>query len=190
MGSSIAVESELGRGSRFFFNVELKSADRREKQQIETNANSVAEPDAEAVLKKSRNLSILVAEDEKLNLILIRSLLESMLIDVDIRTAENGEEAIHLYQEQKPDLILMDIQMPLMDGLKATEEIRRFEKENGEVKRLPIIALTAGAMKQDRDRCLAAGMDEVLTKPVSRQELSSAFLEWLPGIKIKAPKKK
>jgi CheY-like chemotaxis protein len=86
-----------------------------------------------------------------------------------VEMAENGKVALDIYEEKGCDLILMDIQMPVMDGFEATEAIRK--KEKGASRRIPIIALTAHAMKGDRERCLKAGMDGYVSKPVDLREL-------------------
>ncbi|MEW6515433.1 MAG: response regulator [candidate division FCPU426 bacterium] len=114
-----------------------------------------------------RRLRILAVEDNAIN----RQLLLTMLAKHGdaVTEAGDGEEALARWREQTYDLILMDVQMPKLDGLEATREIRRLEKEGGG--RIPIIALTAHALKGDRERCLDAGMDDYLSKPIDRREL-------------------
>jgi len=91
----------------------------------------------------------------------------------------NGQEAIHSLSALPYDLVLMDVQMPEMDGLEATAAIRR-EGSCVRNRRIPIIAMTANAMPGDRQRCLDAGMDDYLSKPVTRQALEEVLLRWLP----------
>jgi CheY-like chemotaxis protein len=93
--------------------------------------------------------------------------------------AYNGQEAVDAYESRPFDVVLMDVQMPVMDGLTATKTIRASEARNPGRRRLPIMALTAYAMRGDRERCLAAGMDEYLTKPVKPEELSAALCRLL-----------
>ena len=95
--------------------------------------------------------------------------------------ADGGFEAIQRYQENSWDLVLMDIQMPGMDGYEATREIRRLEEGTG--RHVPIVALTAHALPEDRDRCLAAGMDEYLTKPVRSNDLERVITQFAPDRK-------
>jgi two-component system sensor histidine kinase/response regulator len=112
----------------------------------------------------------LLAEDNEVNRLLVVRLLERQGYRVVI--AENGREAVAALEREAIDLVLMDVQMPEMDGLEATRAIRLREKETGS--HLPIIALTAHAMKGDREGCLEAGMDDYLSKPVRPQHLFTA----------------
>ncbi|TVQ67606.1 MAG: PAS domain S-box protein [Balneolaceae bacterium] len=115
--------------------------------------------------------SILIAEDVPLNMNLICALLGAILPDAELLKAEDGIQAMNLWKNHKPDLVLMDLQMPQMDGLEATRKIRKLEEQDGGVTRTPVIALTAAALREDRDQCLAAGMDDVLTKPIDTARL-------------------
>jgi two-component system sensor histidine kinase/response regulator len=115
-------------------------------------------------------LKVLLAEDNAVNRLLARKLLEKH--GHKITLAENGREAIDAIAREAPDLVLMDVQMPVMDGLEAIRIIRTSEQSSG--RHLPIIALTAHAMKGDRERCLDAGADDYLTKPIRAAELFAA----------------
>jgi len=129
---------------------------------------AIAGPDA-----STRRLHVLVAEDNAVNQRVIVRLLEKMG-HIPIVTY-NGQEAVEAYESRPFDVALMDVQMPVMDGLAATKAIRESEARNPGRRRLPIMALTAYAMRGDRERCLAAGMDDYLTKPVKPDELSAAL---------------
>jgi len=94
---------------------------------------------------------------------------------------DTGRAAIAELKNQRYDLVLMDCQMPQMDGYEAARAIRRLEKDQGATRRLPIIALTAHAMKGDRDRCLEAGMDDYLQKPLDVQLFRTVVARWLPA---------
>ena len=121
-------------------------------------------------------LKILVAEDNRINQKVTRAMLESEGHEVTV--VENGRLAVDEAARHKYDLVLMDIQMPEMDGLTATEDIRRHEQSNGG--HVPIVAMTAHAMKGDRERCLASGMDGYVSKPVKSQTLFSEVASVLP----------
>jgi len=119
---------------------------------------------------------VLVAEDGLANQTLAIALLSKW--DFQITVAHNGSEALKKLQEQAFDMILMDLQMPEIDGIEATRTIREQESQSG--KRIPIIAMTAHAMKGDRDRCLEAGMDDYLPKPLRRQQLEQVIESFVP----------
>ncbi|MEQ8305342.1 MAG: response regulator [Hoeflea sp.] len=121
---------------------------------------------------------VLVAEDNSVNQIVFEQILEG--IGVDYRIVGNGEEAVAAWRASPPDLILMDISMPVMNGIQATQAIRDAERKGESArKRIPIIAVTAHAMSGDRDRCMRAGMDDYLSKPVSPDKLEAIISKWI-----------
>ncbi|MFZ3215645.1 MAG: response regulator [Candidatus Acidiferrales bacterium] len=127
-----------------------------------------------------RKLHVLLAEDNPVNQVLARKLLQKQ--GHTVTSAGTGKEALQLWQQNQRcqfDIVLMDVQMPEMDGLEATARIREFEKASGA--RIPIIAVTAHAMKGDRERCLAAGMDGYITKPINTTDLADAIQAALPA---------
>ncbi|MBW2109605.1 MAG: response regulator, partial [Deltaproteobacteria bacterium] len=124
----------------------------------------------------TRKIRILVAEDYPTNQQVVVRHLESAGYRVDL--AENGRQAVEAYRREAHDLILMDIQMPEMDGYAATEAIRRIEGGGG---RTPVVAMTAHAIKGYREKCLKAGMDDYITKPLRRKELLSMVRKWTAG---------
>ena len=120
----------------------------------------------------SKMVKILLAEDNEANQFLIKALTKTQ--DWDITVVDDGEKAIEQYKKDNYDLILMDVQMPVMNGYEATKIIREMENEKGI--RTPIIALTAFAMESDRDLCIEAGMDDYIAKPFKRQQFLDAIL--------------
>jgi CheY-like chemotaxis protein len=119
----------------------------------------------------------LVVEDNPTNQLVARGMLEKLGLQVDL--AGNGEEAIDALGSFPYDLVFMDCQMPVLDGYEAT---RRIRESHSQVKdpRIPIIAMTANAIQGDRERCIAAGMDEHIAKPVSLAKLGKTLEQWLP----------
>jgi len=124
---------------------------------------------------KDKSFNVLVAEDTAMNMLVIRNMLKSLLTNVQILEASNGLEAIQLMKNNKPDIVLMDVQMPELDGLEATRQIRKIK--NG--LSVPIIALTAGVSKEEREHCFASGMDDFLSKPIERNELKRITQKYL-----------
>ena len=173
MGGNITVDSKLGQGTTFTFTVKL------EKSQIQQTHEKIDENEAKpSVVKKVQyNSQILIVEDDEMNQEIARDVLT--LFGCHVKTAPSGKQAIKAFQEDKYDLILMDCQMPEMDGFETTEAIRRLESLNETDDKSIIIALTANAQKGTKDRCLAAGMDDCLLKPLKIQELSGVLQKYL-----------
>ncbi len=126
---------------------------------------------------------IMIAEDNKINMMLASTMISFLLPGSSIIKANNGIEAVKLFKETKPDFLFMDIQMPEMNGYDAAEEIRNYEKTTGT--RIPIIALTARTVKGEEDRCQVAGMDDYISKPVVEETISRILKKWLPGQPVK-----
>jgi CheY-like chemotaxis protein len=124
-----------------------------------------------------RALRILLAEDNRVNQIFAKRLLEKQ--GYNLTVANNGREVLHLLSQDSFDLVLMDIQMPEMDGFEASAAIRA--KETGSNKHIPIVAMTAHAMKEDRDKCIAAGMDDYVSKPIDPDALAAAIERVING---------
>jgi len=166
MRGEIGMESEQDRGSTFWFTALLENSERT------TSVPEVFEVEKEEDGKPFKMLNILLAEDNEINQKIIQYSLTNAGYRVDI--ARNGQEAIDMYNTGSYDLVLMDVQMPILDGYEATAHIRQVEKSllNGHP-RTPIVALTANAMKGDREKCLDAGMDEYLSKPFTPNDLIS-----------------
>lgn len=128
-----------------------------------------------ATLKHTGKISILIAEDNAINMLLSVTIVRSVIPQAEIIQAKDGREALEYCKETLPDLILMDVQMPEMNGYQATRNIRQIQGAGS----LPIIALTAGNIKEDREKCIAAGMDDFLVKPVVQKTVAASLKRWL-----------
>ncbi len=184
MGSTIQFSSELGKGSVFYFTLN-RSAISKELVSIgpnqERNGFDLSEHERE--LLKSLCPCILIAEDVPLNLILVKALINKIIPNAKYLEAEDGIKAVDFFTQNEPDIVLMDIQMPGLDGYQATSAIRDHEMAKG-MDRTPIIALTAGAIVGEREKCIHAGMDDYITKPIDRKELVAKLMGHLQKFNI------
>ena len=145
----------------------------------EENITSIEEEIVEApkTNNNSKSVKILIAEDVFLNMVLIKAMLSELGYKNGIIEAKNGIEAVEKYQKMSPDLIFMDVHMPELDGISATKKIRELELLSGN--NVPIIALTAGALKEEREKCFANGMNDFLTKPLVPEKIKSMLNKYL-----------
>ncbi|HIP27527.1 MAG TPA: response regulator, partial [Flavobacteriaceae bacterium] len=168
MNGKIWVESSYGKGSTFIFEIELKELVDKYNKKIKPQNSQIDNISKDMSLLAGKR--ILVAEDNLINQEIILGLLENSKIIIDI--AENGEEALSLYEKNSYSLILMDIQMPILDGYAAAKIIRERDKD------IPIIAVTASAMKEDVERTIESGMNDHLNKPIDVTKLYQTLLKY------------
>ena len=161
MDGEIGVISEEGKGSNFWFTAYLEILQQEAEQEKTTDLKTVSTPNTP--------LKILLAEDNFINQKVALFALKTCPGSVDL--AENGKLAVEKHLQNHYDVILMDVQMPVMDGIKATQAIRAYENENPQAKKVKIIALTANALKGEREKLIETGMDEYLSKPFKTNEL-------------------
>lgn len=128
---------------------------------------------------KDDRFTVLLAEDNDVNILLAKTIIQRIAPKATIVISVNGEDAVRRYKEHKPDIILMDIQMPLMNGYEATEAIREYEAATPAVGHVPIVALTAGNVKGEREKCIAAGMDDFMAKPFVETSLEVLLNKWV-----------
>jgi len=174
VGSELNVESEFGKGSDFYFDIEFKLHG-HVKEREENTAIRIVKIAYEGI--KNNKYKVMVVEDNEINLMLTLTVLKDLLPFSSIFPAKNGNEAIEIFDKNHLDLVFMDIQMPGKDGYAVTREIREMESD----RRIPIIALTAGIVKGEKERCMEAGMDDYLSKPVDEDYLIHKLSKWLSG---------
>ncbi|VAW60567.1 hypothetical protein MNBD_GAMMA11-507 [hydrothermal vent metagenome] len=168
MRGRLGVNSEEGKGSSFWVEINFEIPAR---EKLESGQES------QAVVNDVLQGHILLVEDNPVNQVVAKKMLEKAGLSYEV--ANNGEEAVdRLKQSHTFNLVLMDCQMPVMDGYAATEALRAQEKETGQ-ERLPVVAMTANAMEGDKEKCLSAGMDDYVAKPVNQQVLKETLGRWL-----------
>jgi len=166
MGGEMGLQSEVGKGSTFHFTAKFGLCE-------EDSPDAIQEETPETASEPLKCLKILLAEDSVVNQKLALGLLGKN--GHQIRVAHNGQQAVEAHAEEEFDVVLMDVSMPVMDGLEATRNIRIRERKLG--RRTPIMAMTAHAMQGDRERCIAAGMDDYIAKPIRPQQLFAKLAE-------------
>jgi signal transduction histidine kinase/CheY-like chemotaxis protein len=163
MGGSVGVESKLGVGSRFWADL------------VFGRAAAAPQPPGAAGDSDETMPCVLVVEDDTVNQMIVEDMLK--VLGCEVQVVASGVEAVQAAAQESLDLIFMDCHMPLMDGYEATRRIRSGENAQGR-RRRPIVALTADTLQADRERCLDAGMDDFLSKPVSRAQLAATISRW------------
>ena len=169
MGGGIVVRSEIGHGSVFTLRVRLPLA--------QASAMQAPPQERRAVARLRPGLRVMVAEDNRTNMMIVRMMLQGSVHTLTEVT--DGAQAVTLYQSRPPDLVLMDVSMPVKDGLQATRDIRLYERTAG-LPHCPVVALTANAFGEDREACRLAGFDGFLVKPLSRADLLTAINAFCP----------
>ena len=174
-GGEIGLESSPGQGAMFWFTWKYAQPSGENSVSTPASTATIAADQGQGTNFMLKGAKVLLAEDEPISRILIETLLEQAGLEIDV--VENGKQAVEKAAAGDYQAILMDVQMPVMDGLEATREIRNHERQHGG--HLPIVALTAHAMHGDREKCLQAGMDDYLTKPLGKAELFDVLTRYL-----------
>ena len=183
MGGEAGLESAGGKGARFWFRIRAEIAAKRATNPLEDvpgNANS------KAALSQTQASTrpVLLVEDNRMNQMVFMDFLNAM--GIEAQCLENGQDAVDAIRGGKRySLVLMDLQMPVMGGIEATERIRQWEKETQQPG-VPMIALTASVYAADRQRCVAAGIDDFLEKPIDLNDLTRVLNQWRGGTRLTA----
>jgi PAS domain S-box-containing protein len=172
MNSTLKLISKHGKGSEFFFIIELKKSENKKNIRLK----QIDIPFTEKIARdNSIAAKILLVEDNEINMLLSKTLLQRILPNCIIYEANDGKEAIKQFKKEKMDIILMDIQMPKKNGYEATQEIRKLKNSIN----IPIIALTAGILVEEKENCIKFGMNDYLSKPIIEENLEKTLQKWL-----------
>ncbi|RKS92507.1 PAS domain S-box-containing protein [Flavobacterium limicola] len=174
MDSKIQLISKYGDGSDFFFEIKFEKSNHIKNKEL-VRIEAIKE-NSDISIKALNYKKVLIVEDNKINMFLAKTLVKRIISNCTIFEAKDGNEAIEQYKKEQPDVVLMDIQMPNKNGYEATNEIRKLKGSEN----IPIIAITAGIMVGDKEKCLEAGMDDYLPKPIIQSDLEKILYKWLP----------
>jgi PAS domain S-box-containing protein len=175
MESRLQLKSKINEGSNFYFDLNLKTSHESINEKFKKISKQSNPEYALSYNSNRKKVSILIVEDNKVNMLLLKTIVKNLNLNAIIFECENGYEAVKQIENINPDLVFMDIQMPIMNGYEATKAIR--VTEIGQ--HIPIIAVTAGAEKEERNKCLSAGMNDYISKPIIRGTVEEAMRKWL-----------
>ncbi|MFN3757105.1 MAG: PAS domain S-box protein [Flavobacterium sp.] len=170
MNSKLKLKSELNKGSEFYFELEVQSSSKEKPGLVKINVI-----DADEIYINPKSSKILVVEDNNINALLAKTLIKKIMPNADVYTAINGQDAVNQCEIYEFDIIFMDIQMPILNGYDATRSIRNLSKYAS----IPIIALTAGTVMGEKEKCLEAGMNDYLSKPILKGALENIIAEFV-----------
>jgi PAS domain S-box-containing protein len=174
MNSHLQVDSIIEMGSTFYFDLDLEISNQI-LENIDQNETLIAIKELPIKTNKSsKKIKIMIVEDNKVNMLLLKTILKNLYSEVTISEIPNGKDAVDQFETIKPDIIFMDIQMPIMNGYEATRKIRNLKSG----KKIPIIAITAGTEKEEKDKCIEAGMNDYISKPIIKGIISETLSKW------------
>jgi CheY-like chemotaxis protein len=139
------------------------------------NEKAIAKEVSFKTKESQSKLKIMIVEDNAINMLLLKTILKNLLAETSIYEIPNGRVAVLKFETIQPDIIFMDIQMPLMNGYEATEAIRALKSG----KKIPIIAITAGTEKEEKEKCINAGMNDYIPKPILKGVIENAIFKWI-----------
>ena len=172
MNSHLQLESTVQFGSAFYFYLDLEISN-----VVSDEVREIIIPDTykEIALKNYQKINIMLVEDNKINMLLLKTIIKNLFINVTIFEIPNGKVAVDQFETLSPDLIFMDIQMPILNGYEAAKKIRNLKSGQN----VPIIAITAGTEKEEKDKCIAAGMNDYIAKPIIKGIIEESILKWI-----------
>lgn len=174
MNSHLHVDSIIEMGSTFYFDLDLEISNQTSENIDQSKALSNKKELPIKTNKSSKKIKIMIVEDNKVNMLLLKTILKNLYSDATIFEIPNGKDAVDQFETIKPDIIFMDIQMPIMNGYEATKEIRNLKSGQN----IPIIALTAGTGKEEKDKCIEAGMNDYVSKPIIKGIIDETLSKW------------
>lgn len=176
MESRLQLESTIDLGSNFFFDLNLKTSNQSITDKYNAELKSLnIELDPDNIEPNGNEITFLIVEDNKVNMLLLKTIIKNLYSNAYIHECENGYEAIQQFEKINPTIVFMDIQMPIMNGYETTKAIRNTKRGRD----IPIIAVTAGAEKDERNKCISAGMDDYISKPIMKGTVEETLIKWL-----------
>ena len=176
MNSQLELTSTVGMGSTFYFDIALETSNKNtDDDSTQNDTVEIIEKELCDISELTKEVKVLIVEDNKVNMLLLKTIIKNLPIKTTISTAVNGEEAVTQFEEVVPDIIFMDIQMPVMNGYEATKIIRKMVSG----KEVPIIAITAGTEREEKEKCLQAGMNDYIPKPIIKGIIEETFVKWV-----------
>ncbi|GGF23824.1 hypothetical protein GCM10011518_36370 [Flavobacterium limi] len=176
MESRLQLKSKIEKGSTFYFDLTLKTSAHNSNENYKNDFNSFNTPAPQPPSPtNTAKFTFMIAEDNKVNMLLLKTIIKNLYSNATIYECENGYEALKVFETIIPDLIFMDIQMPIMNGYETSTAIRN--SPNGQD--VPIIAVTAGTEKEERNKCLSSGMNDYIPKPIMKGSVEETLTKWL-----------
>ncbi|MBC5836811.1 PAS domain S-box protein [Flavobacterium muglaense] len=177
MNSKLNLDSQLGVGSTFFFDLDLQTSNEVVAKVDAPNEldHTIAKNQIFKENTKLHNLKIMLVEDNKINMLLLKTIIKNVMTAPQFFEIENGLEAVQQFEAINPDIVFMDIQMPIMNGYEATKEIRQLATG----KTVPVIAITAGTEMEIQEKCTEAGMNDYISKPIIKRVIEDTIVKWI-----------
>ncbi|MFV8328299.1 PAS domain S-box protein [Flavobacterium sp. ZS1P14] len=174
MNSRLQLDSTINVGSTFYFDLDLEISDQTPEDTPQINTLSNKNEIIIVPVKKTKKIKIMIVEDNKINMLLLKTILKNLYSNATISEILNGKDAVNQFEILNPDIIFMDVQMPVMNGYEATKEIRMLKAGQ----HIPIIAITAGTEKEEKDKCIEAGMNDYISKPIIKGIIEETLSKW------------